>query len=514
MRALGAAYTTALNQPVARSCWRILLANHGGAFADPLDITDHVSQLEITRPLRDGNSATILLHSETAQYDPINGVYAVAVHTVNAEVRIELGEVLDGVPTYWRVLTGQIVSNRPLYGTPVQTVELEVIDRAVNPWQRQYTSPNYPYVWAATPVGWTAHEIIRDLFERFAGFTWPGDFNLDPASDWLLPHNAQFLQMSLCASASAAIQPKGYRLYFDYYGRVASALLVPTGAPGTWAVALTIPEENIGSPGIDGPIDREPMSTRIQVIGGTADYDMAAISSEDIWATVRVSAELAAGPRGASLMVLDGDVREYVWTPNPPAGPATLQVWVEGSKGRDYRVGASEVIEARFAFGDATMFAVAPALVAGTEEYRVLIERQWARIDMQFNLYGLPYPNLDFEFDVGGHHAELLRPQVYTQAWNDALIAIWGESARSVGAPCVFNWLDGELVASQEQTIGSLSRTEARVPLGRLDLRPEPGDVLTIENPRIANLQLWVVRVSHACSHLQSKTRLEGYVIL
>jgi hypothetical protein len=63
MRVTSAAYIAALGNPVARPLVRVLLANHGGAFADPLDVTDHLISVDVTRPLRDGNGATIRLHN-------------------------------------------------------------------------------------------------------------------------------------------------------------------------------------------------------------------------------------------------------------------------------------------------------------------------------------------------------------------------------------------------------------------------------------------------------------------
>jgi len=252
-----------------------------------------------------------------------------------------------------------------------------------------------------------------------------------------------------------------------------------------------------------------PDATRIHVVGGKLDYDTAALGEDSVWATVVVDALLADELARRALRSVDGDTYDYNWNKDT----MTLQVFVHGPEEEEYRVGASEVSEIRFIYGDISMFASEPGVVGGTESYDATMQRQQARVDMVFNTYGPPYPQLKFEFNVSGHRTEIVRPPVYCQAWDDALISIWGERKRSVEAPACFKWAAGAFIAGQEMTIGRLSARRAGVPLARLDVRSEPGDVFPIENPGGANFKLWVMSVRHGCGPGQAKTRLEGYVV-
>jgi len=511
MRTLGAAYDAALAQPVARPCFRVQFAGHGGVFADPFDATQHVAHVEVTRPLRAGNAATILLHSEGGQFDPASGAYALAVMPANAQVRIDLGEVLNGVETFWRVFTGEVASCRPRYGVPVQTVELECLDRAINPWQHEVTTPNYG-ISGVTPVGWTAHLIIRDLFERFLGFVWPGDFALDPASDWTLENDLQLQQSAICDAAEAVLAPVGYRLYFDYWGRAASGLLVPAGAPAAWPLNLTVPAENVANDGIDGPTVEPPEATRVQVVGGLADHDLAQIGQDSIWATVRVHVlAYKAAPMQWGLQSVSGDA--FSWTLGLPIPWSTFNISVNGRREDQYRVGASAVSEIRFVQGNVGLFSTPPYVVFGSESYDPIDERQEAQVRMVFlEPVGTP-THLEFEFDVSGHQGKPVRPQVYAQAWDDALIGRWDEKRARVDAPACFNWNRAHLVAGQEMTVASLSESQSGIPLCRLDLRIEPGDVVDVENPGGATVRVWVREVFHSCAPDRSETHFEGYVI-
>jgi hypothetical protein len=494
MRALGAAYDAAVASREARPCWRIQLAGWGGA-PDPLDITDHVALVDVDRPLRDGNSATIRLSNETGQFDPVGGLYAAAVQPANAEVRIDFGEILGGVPTYWRVFTGEIHAAMPDYRTETGMIDLECLDRGINVWQHTIASPEY-YSAGATPAYYTCHQIVEDLFTRFAGFA-PADFNLDPLSDWQLDRAAQFEQEPIASAAGKCLQATGYRMWFDYYGRVTSGLLIPTGAPATWAVAGTILEENIAQ--IDGPSAQPPTATRVQAVGGGYPWPMWNIGEPTIWATARWG--WGGGPDPGDW---SGDIRST--TMGAVGGQVTLHIW--GDPGNIYRSGGS-YLDITYEVGGAGCFTVLPGIVPGTEIYDWALGRQV--LDIYFQQTDLMPARI--QMDLWGYPMAIVNHQVFVQHWNELLRARWGERRLTIDNPLIYTWTQGDNVTDQEMTVAELSQYPASVMLSRPDLRIEPGDVWTVENPRGGAFTLWVERVIHAANDRTGETRLEGYVI-
>ncbi|HUU89593.1 MAG TPA: hypothetical protein VM238_00125 [Phycisphaerae bacterium] len=511
MRALGAAYTTALGEPVSRPCARVWLANHGGAFADPLEVTDHVASVELARPLRSGNSARITLHSEDGQFSPVGGIYAAAVRARNAQVRIEMGEILAGVPTYWRVMTGTIVECKPSHGRPLRTVVLFVTDLA-DLWTNVQTSPAYQ-IREATPVYWTAFQVLADLLEKFGGFTWPDDFALDALSDWDIVKTLQFEQMSVAQMAAYVMQPKGYRVWFDYEGRLASGLLVPAGLPGTWPIAMMVPRANVRS--VDGPSSEDPTSTRIRVIGGEADHPFSRITDDSVWASGLFIGRFLYG-RVATVISTGGDVLDLTQTLAfaPPNSTSTISLAIGGPIGEQFRAGASVVSEIRMTTGTIGDFLTAPYVLGGSESYNDTSDRQNATVRFQVHrAMGDPPLDIGFDFDVAGHATEYVYPRVYVQHWNDALIDRFGQLKGEVEGPAVWNWNDAHLVAVQEMAIATLSENRARVLLERLDLRIEAGDVVTIEDPGGGAFKLWVREVQHGVTPSRGSTQLSGYVV-
>ncbi len=503
MRALGAAYTTAMALATARPLWRVRASAHGGAFADPFDLTPWVESVEVSRPLREGNAASISLRDPAGQFDPISGTYADAVRAANGTITIEMGEVLAGVPTYWPVMTGQVFSNQPRYDSAEGSVELEILDRALNPWQYSVTPPLYDAT-AGTPIYWTAHEIIIDVFERFCGFSNPADFNLDPAGDWTLLGAIQFSQESVGQIALDCLQPNGYRVWFDYDGRLTSGLVIPAGLPGAWAVAGTILAAEIAS--IDGPNDAEPAATRVRVTGGPAVADMVDIGEMEVLGTTHIRMDNSV----PTYYDANGDVYS-----SDMIGPQWYSVWFQGPEETTYRSFCSGIGPIRYLSGDdtAATWTTAPHIVytdPASDDYHAGMKRHVVNVNWHMNPADGP---VDCEVDVMGHRYDIIRPTIYSQEWNDTLIAAWGEKSRSIENPLIYDWTVGALVAGQEMTIASLSARPASVILGRIDLRWEAGDVVNITNPRGATFKLWIVRMSHSAQVSGATTRLEGYVI-
>ena len=511
MRALGAAYTTAMGEPAARNTVRVYLAGHDGLYADPLEVTDWVADVEVERPLRSGNTARITLHSEDGQFDPVGGDYADAVRARNAEVRIDMGEVLAGVATHWRVMTGTIVKCIPSYDSPVRTVHLYVIDLA-DLWVGSYTSPAYA-LRGTTPTNWTAFEVLADLLDRFGGRAYPADFDLDPASDWELPNTLQFEQMSVLDMCAHVLQPKGYRVWFDYWGRLASGLLVPAGAPAAWPVAMTIPRANVDR--IDGPSSEVPTHSRVRVIGADSDHAFGRITDDTLWATGSFTGEFTYG-FGTSNVATGGDVLDITITPVlfPPDHTWTIDLGIGGPQGEEFRGGGSVISEIRMTTGNVTDFLTAPHIPIGSESYNAVSERQNATVRFQMHrVAGDPLLPIAFEFDVAGHQSEYVEQPVYAQDWDDALIGRYGHLKGEVEAPAAWNWNDADTIAEQEMTIGTLSENQARVLLNRFDLRPEAGDVVTVEDPGGGAFKLWIRQVQHGARPSSGNTQLVGYVI-
>lgn len=507
MRVVAAGYPTALATPGARPLWRVRLANHGGVFADPLDVTDHVLSVEVTRPLRDGNSATIVLVSETGQYDPLYGLYALAVKTANAEVQIDMGEVLAGVPTYARVMTGRILSCLPRYDVGTGGVELEVVDRVTNPWQYRVTSPYYDLT-GATPAFWTAHQIIQDLFERYYNFTWPGDFNLDVAGDWTLLGPAQFTDESVAVMANKLLQPKGYRFFFDYDGDASSAALIPAGPAAGWPILGTVLAHNVER--VTGPQDVQPDATRIRILGGGTDHDMVAIGDHSVLATGNYDVGFGGSTRGDRSNIGGSDVYYWVKVTNQ-----WYELWLQAAQKEIWRAYVSHVGPIRYQIGDDTVatWAIAPHVhhVGASDSYHGGMDRHVANVGLQM---ALAVAEVVCEMDVLGHKFEVCRPQVFVQRWDDTLIATWGEIPRDIENPLVQHWNQAVVVGDQELVLAQLSGRPVTVDLKRLDLRIESGDVWTIENPHGTDFPMWVRTVNHGAGGSNASTSFEGYVLV
>jgi len=499
MRALGAAYDAIIAGRPTRPCWRVRLANHGGGFPDPLDITDKLELFDVERPLRSGNAASIRLNNETGLFDPANGLYALAVQPRNAEVQIDLGETEAGVLTYHRVMTGEIHAAMPNYAGTVAMLDLEVLDRGLNVWQHPITSPEY-VIAGATPVYYTAHEIIEDLFTRFAGFT-AADFDLDPASDWQLDRSIQFEQEAIAMAAAKVLQAAGYRMWFNYMGQVTSSLLIPTGAPATWAVAGTILEENVAQ--IDGPSAQPPTATRIQAVGGRYPWPMWNIGEATLWATCRWAWSGGSNPadwNGAIRLVETGGTR----------GQVTLHIWGPEDEGRFYRTPCSYLV-ITYEIGGPGSFVIPPAIVPASEYYHDEWQRQLLDIYFQQTIG----QDVMMQVEVWGYPCVQVNNQVFVQNWSEALEARWGERRMVIDSPLIYTWTQGQTVTQQEMTIAELSVFQATVALKRHDLRIEPGDVWTVENSKGGNIKLWVKTVTHAVAVQagQARTQIEGYVI-
>ena len=498
MRALGAAYTDAVTGRESRPLVRVLLAGHGGAFDDPFDVTDHILSCEVERPLRSANAATIRLVNETGQFDPVSGVYAAAIAPANAEVQIDMGELIDGVATYWRVMTGEIHTADPNYNSDAPTIDLEVLDRGRNPWQYVMTSPLF-YDAGTTPVYVTCHDIVRGLFEEFAELVAPGDFNLDPASDWQLDRAVQFEQEALAPAACKCLQAVGYRMWFDYQGRVTSARLIPAGAPGTWAVDGVILDDNVER--IDGPSASKPNATRVRIVGGKYPWPMWNIGEPALWA----SATYRHDDTGAIPPAVGGG--DCYWAEQ---GINDRSWWyhIQGPIGKSYRMNES-YLEVEYEAGGAADFVTVPRVQPGGEAYNF----GWDRQTILIRFYQTVGTNVDMTLNVFGYPLTLVNHQVFSQAWDEGMRAQWGETSHVIDNPLIYTWNQGEEVSEQEMTISVLSLLQASVALKRLDLRVEAGDVWTVENPKGADFTLWVRRVSHGVAPERGETFIEGYVI-
>jgi hypothetical protein len=288
--------------------------------------------------------------------------------------------------------------------------------------------------------------------------------------------------------AALCLQPSGYRVYFDYNGDLASAPLLQDMDTATWVVDGTVIARNIAFP-IEGPTWTRPKATRTRVGGGNVNHDMMNISGHSVLGTSRYHRKLVTFLEEIG----GGDCYYYAFQ-----GGVGHHMWFQGAVDDLWREHCSTIGDIRYAVGDVGSWDVVPFVDLSdpaSDEYHIGMDRHV----VQVTLYGplLPVNEVDAEFDVHSHKLETVRPKVWAQAWDDALISIWGEIRQEVQSPLAQLWDVANDIATREQVIGTLSAIPVGVKLGRLDLRWEAGDYLTIENDRGSDFNMWVESVSY-----------------
>ena len=498
MRALGAPYTAAMLEPTRRPVWRVQVTGWGGV-PDPFDLTPWVTGIAIRRSLREiVPECDITLNNGDGEFDPLAGVYAAVIAPGDPVFTVEMGEVLAGVPTYWTVYTGRVVSHSSPYDTTGSETSLRLGPRSRDLTSVQTTSGLYGADGMA-PATWQANDIVEDLFTRHGGLA-PADFNLSalafPIGD------VQFDNANLLEAAAQCLQPKGYRLWFDYDGRLTSGLLIPAA----FASVLTIPA---------GAVERvpeitlqPPVANRIMVAGGPAETLRPEVGEGQEWA----KSSYGWDHPGDHNQLGGGDCEEYkLECPEGALNYYGARYRMVGPQGQHFR--RSFITNITFqSLNIWPAFNVTPDI--DYEWWNDVEERQECFVMWEsFRGPGEDGMIIAFTFEVWGYPYQWVRPSIDVQTWDDDLIVAYGERKRTVQAPLAHDYDLAERVANDELILAQKSVLPGSATLRGCDLRIEPNDVVTITRPTGGAFDLWVHSLRLGCGPAGVETMLEGYCL-
>jgi len=500
MRDLDAAYTAALATTSYQSIYQVRVSDWGGA-PDPLDITDRVIGWSLTRSLRGAvDKATLVVDNADGAFDP-GGAWEEVLAPNTATIEIKAGEVVNGTSYLYAVLTGGVLSCGGMEQVPDGPLRVQVGNRGRDLAGIKMTSALY-----GDPAPAQADHVVKELFKRFAGFA-DADFDLSPLAFFL--DHIQFENESLLAAANACVQPLAKRVYFGYDGRLKHGDLLPA----TWDPVLALPSAAI--PSLGYPRRGAPDATRIFVSGGPSGEERPILGDPEPWATIEY-AFYSKGLEGDGepYRLFRGDYSRH-WFSYPgylayiyAAGP-TKQLYRVGYTGLDtenirWAVECGEIQDIHIV-GDSGGWN------AGAERMECVV---YVQIRAGTEMCGLPAGDVrvDFAVDVMGHPHSSAHPTIDVQAWDDSLIAAYGEKGRTVQAPCACRYEDAEAVAAMELAFVQKSVSKPRVELPRADLRIEPGDVVTVNRARGDAFDLWVHEVTLAYDRQNGLCSLTGMV--
>lgn len=491
MRSLGAEYDARMLTASSQPRLRVTVTDWGGS-PDPYDLTPYVAGASVQRALRAGmGDANVEVDDGDGRFDVVAGADRDVLKPNNGTVTIEFGELLPSGETFWTVWTGGIVTRTPRQDATARGFSLAVGPRGndlegMNVTTRQYGGEG------VTPPTWQANDIVKDLFVGFGAFVDPDDFDLT-ALDFPIS-GLQFEGESLWEAAAQCILPPGYRLWFAYDGRLRSGLLIPASwVPVGTVAAIAIAQAE--------PTDGPPEACRIFVRGGPG-AKTAVIHEEQKWAASRY-----AWDHPSDNKVLGGGDCIGYWLPSY----YSARYLMAGPKGQLFR--HSEIRNVVLGFCTGGLCPTGGFLTAPHVE-----EEWWNADEERYECYVHwdcgAYDNLwiDFSFEVWGHPYEWTRPEMGAQAWDDNLIAAWGERQRQIDASAATTYPLAHDVAARELIFAQKSLRQTDVSIKGLDLRIEAGDIWTIQRAS-GDFDLWVQQLSHAVASDGGQTQLRGYLV-
>jgi hypothetical protein len=206
------------------------------------------------------------------------------------------------------------------------------------------------------------------------------------------------------------------------------------------------------------------------------------------------------------------------WTGGFIPGGAIFDVvlTLAGPRARQFRAGYSYASAARIRTSTEAHIDTL-AVVAASDAYNATMER------FELNLHLIIHAShgallgdhaMDVEFDVLSYPVTDAYPPIDLQLWDDDLIAAFGEIPQQLTNRCAQSYDAASIVGTDEMEFVRRSSSPVTAVLAGMDLRPEPGDPLTVGLPeRGADADIWVQRVTQAWSRTGGETRLEGYLI-
>lgn len=503
MRNLGSEYEARMLSELSQPRVRVTVTGWGGS-PDPYDLSPYVLGASVERSVRGGmGRASLEIDDSDGRFDVIGGADREVLALNNGTIAVEFGEQLlaDALATpsgeaYWQMWVGGVVDRAPRQDAVDRSITVSLGPRGNDLEGRNITSRQYGGE-GVTPATWQANDIVKDLFEAFAGFTDPDDFDL-AALDFEI-EGLQFEGQSLWETAGQCLLPRGYRLWVGYDGRLKSGLLLPT----SWTPTLTIAAIAVEQPDI---ADAPPEATRI-FVGGGPGASSAVIHEEQKWAASRFAYDYPAG----NFIVGGGDCYKYTNAEPLPLFYYQWMYYMAGPKGQKFRRSEIRNVQQALCVGGLCAtggFLTEPYIVSewwNPDEERMECKVYW-------NLGDNPDLWIDFSFEVWGHPYEFSRPEINVQAWDDDLIVAWGERPRQLNAPAATTYPLAQDVATRELVFAQKSVRRATINIKGLDLRVEPGDVATIVRES-GDFDLWVQQVAHGIGADGGKTMLQGYAL-
>ena len=498
MRNLGAEYDRLMEAKIAPSLWRVYAAHHGiSGKPDPFDLTPYVTGVAVSRPGRGKpNSGTMTLDNGDGDFDAVAGSLAPIVAPNNAEIQVEMGTRLAAGETFWRVMSGGVIESGTPYNAAGSKVTVTLGDRGRNLAKANITSDLFE--------GAQANDIIKALFIAGAGFTDPADFNL-PALDHPI-RTAQFETEPIMSAGGACLQPVGRVLKFDYDGRLSHELVTPAG----FTPMLTVRKIAVESLRVR---TSPPRGTRVMVSGGD-DRNRPTVGEAELIGESRYAWD---HPGGNNVLGV-GDCYEYTLYDLPFLNPwyYAAHYWFHGQKGRHYReeqcylsdfvVTSAHTWDQAFVdAGVGPTWPTAPYVVGSVynNELDVMVIHCW------WDTADKDWLWIDFSFAVYGYPVVWFPPKIDVQVWDDSLISSFGDIPHTVQAPLTLTYTEGEQVAGDEMSFLKGGQVSIHATLRELDLRIEPGDVITIENELGGSVICWVQSVKHGAGS-NAQTVIDG----
>ena len=497
MRAdLGAGYPATKALATSRACWRVMAYDWGGA-PNPIDVTQYVTGLSVSSSLRDsGQGASISLSNAGGEFEPVAGTLHHLVLAGLAKYTIEVGDLDQyGVATYHDLFVGWVAEGGAHWDAASQTVTLQLGVRDRDVLNQQITSSQYGDPLAGVPVYWDVNDIITDLFVKYGGLADPADFDLGACVFTLCGYQAE--NQGLMTAGLDLLRPKNMRLWFDYDGHLTSGPLVPAA----WGSLLTIPSDVIDS--IEGPVSRRPDATRVLVTGAPIPVVYAIIGEAILLGRGYYAYDHPSGNR-----VRDGlDAIRVSY----PSDYSAMYV-MGGPQGQMFRYACCELRNIVFGVGGLGDFAVStPHIEPLTDLWNATTEQHEVTVHWDTGVNDALW--IDFTFEVWGYPAALVTTPPDTQAWDDALITAFGDLKSSIQCKAAMTYPDVDAIAQTEKLFFQKSTLQADVTLRHVDLRMEPGDVVTVTRRDGGTYVLWIQSITFSMDPGSHQTQFSGFVL-
>jgi len=270
----------------------------------------------------------------------------------------------------------------------------------------------------------------------------------------------------------------------------------------------------------EGPHAQAPSATRIFVTGGPAPEKKVVIGDAEVYATTRVYLRLAQNAGVLSVLSSDlggGDcVSVSLSLGIFGTGPIHLILLMAGPRERVFRPYYSYTSAPRVNGVDKMSVDGLQAGIDGPDSYNATMLRYECAVSITLGdtIGDNEIGSMDFDFDVLGYPEVYSYPPVDVQAWSDPLIAIHGEIPAKVTAKVAQSFDDACTVAENELIfVEKTTSPMDDVPLAGLDLRIEPGDVVTANRRGKPAVDLWVQGVTQSADGTRGSTVLTGYAV-